>query len=217
MIDAPLTLYFAPLACSLAVRIAFYEAGVQARYIQVDTRAGRLIDGSDYSAINPMGQAPALRTESGEILTEGAAILQYVADAVRPHADLAPTSGLPRSRLQQWLGFIATELHKAVFAPLLDPTAPDSVKAYAREKIPRRFAVLQERLAGHEHLLESFSVADAYLVAILNWTTATRTDLSPWPAVAAYHQRMLKRTAIARAAGEELALYREEQARVHRA
>lgn len=217
MTAAPLTLYFAPLACSLASRIAFYEAGVDASYVQVDTKAKRLADGSDFLPINPMGQVPVLRTESGEILTENTAVLQYVADSLWPRADLAPRSGFERSRLQQWLGFIGTELHKAIFTPLLDPTASDAVKVYAREQIPARFAILQKHLAEHEYLLHSFSVADAYLVTILTWTTATKDDLSAWPGVLAYHQRILKRPSVAKAVGEEFALYKEELARAKRA
>ena len=152
--STPLTLYFAPLACSLASRICFYEAGYAAQYRQVDTRTKKLIDGSDYLAVNPLGQVPALATAEGEILTENAAVLQYVAEFVGPKVNLAPGSGLERSRLQQWLGFIGTELHKAIFVPLLDPNASESVKSYARANIPLRFNLLEKRLSRHEHLLK---------------------------------------------------------------
>jgi glutathione S-transferase len=205
-------LYFAPLACSLATRIALYEAGVPAQFTQADTRTKKLEDGGDFFAINPMGQVPALRLDDGSILTENTAILQHVADRF-PNARLAPASGVERSRLQQWLGFIGTELHKAVFVPLLDDKAAEDVKRYSRDKIPLRMATLQAHLRGREYLLDSFSIADAYLTTILNWAGATQVDLKQWPEVHEYHQRMLKRPSIARAAGEEFALYKEEQAK----
>ncbi|HEX4971133.1 MAG TPA: glutathione binding-like protein [Steroidobacteraceae bacterium] len=203
-------LYFAPLACSLATRIALYEAEAPARYTQADTRSKKLLDGGDFFAINPMGQVPALRLDDGTILTENTAILQYVADQF-PQARLAPTSGRERSRLQQWLGFIGTELHKAIFIPLLDQKASEEVKAYARDKIGLRMGILQTHLRDREYVLDSFSIADAYLTTILNWATASKVDLQQWPEVHAYYQRMLKRPSIARAAGEEFALYKEEQ------
>src|SRR6478672_6408109 len=122
-------LYFAPLACSMATRIALYETGANAQYIQRD-RNKQLPDGSDFTAINPLGMVPTLRTEEGELIAENAAILQYVADRA-PQAGLSPTSGIARARLHQWLSFIGTELHKAVFLPLLSKVAPTEVKSYA--------------------------------------------------------------------------------------
>lgn len=205
-------LYFAPLACSLATRIALYEAGEAARYVQANTRSKKLEDGGDLFAINPMGQVPALRLDDGSILTENTAILQHVADRF-PNARLAPASGVERSKLQQWLGFIGTELHKAVFVPLLDEKASEEVKRYSRDKIALRMATLQAHLRGREYLLDSFSIADAYLTTILNWASATQVDLKQWPEVHEYYQRMLKRPSIARAVGEEFALYKEEQAK----
>jgi glutathione S-transferase len=205
-------LYFAPLACSLATRIALYEAGATARYTQADTHTKKLLDGGDFFEINAMGQVPALRLDDGSILTENTAILQYVADQF-PDAQLAPPSGRERSRLQQWLGFIGTELHKAIFIPLLDDKASEAVKAYARDKIALRMEILQTHLRNREYVLDTFSIADAYLTTILNWAGASQVDLKQWPEVYEYHQRMLKRPSIARAAGEEFALYREEQAR----
>lgn len=205
-------LYFAPLACSLATRIALYEAGEAARFVQANTRSKKLEDGGDLFAINPMGQVPALRLDDGSILTENTAILQHVADRF-PNARLAPASGVERSKVQQWLGFIGTELHKAVFVPLLDEKASEEVKRYSRDKIALRMATLQAHLRGREYLLDSFSIADAYLTTILNWASATQVDLKQWPEVHEYYQRMLKRPSIARAVGEEFALYKEEQAR----
>ncbi|HLI14185.1 MAG TPA: glutathione binding-like protein [Alphaproteobacteria bacterium] len=205
-------LYFAPLACSMATRIALYEAGAVADYHYVDLKAKRVEDGTDFLAVNPMGQVPVLRLDTGELLTENPAVLQYVADRY-PEAGLAPASGLPRYRLQQWLNFITSELHKRVFTPLLDSKSPEGAKAYAREKAPPRFAHLAAHLDGREFLLDRFTVADAYLVTVLNWARPSGLDLSSWPAVLAYFRRMQERPSVAKAFAEELALYKEEQAR----
>jgi len=204
-------LYFAPLACSMATRIALYEAGAEAQYIYRDHNK-RLPDGADFLQINPLGMVPTLRTDEGDLLTENSAILQYVA-ARFPAAKLAPTDGIERTRLQQWLSFIGTELHKAVFIPLLDKKAPPDAKAYAAGMADARFGVLERHLAGREFLLDQFSIADGYLCTVLNWTRAVPIDLARWPAVKGYHSRMRKRPSIARAWEEELALYTEEQAR----
>jgi glutathione S-transferase len=207
-----MSLYFAPLACSLATRIALYEAGAHVEYIQVDTRSKRLRDGSDFYPVNPLGQVPVLRTEEGWLLSENTAILPYVADRF-PAAQLAPPAGtLQRARLQQWLGFISTELHKAVFIPLLDPHAPEEVKRYAREKVALRMGMLHKQLAANDYLLDGFSVADAYLFAVLNWVPHTGVDLAPWPAVGAYYKRLLKRASVAEALSEEVAIYEQEVA-----
>ncbi len=207
-------LYFAPLACSMATRIALYEAGAEAEFIRVDTRTKRVADGSNFFAVNPMGQVPALRTDAGDLLTENQAVLQYVADC-HPGARLAPPSGRERYRLQQWLSFIGAELHKAVFIPLLDPKAPEGAKEFARQKAPARFAYLDDHLAGREFVLEGFSVADAYLTAVLNWCPFAGVDLAEWPSVRGYHARMHERPSVARAFSEEKSVYMEEQA--HRA
>jgi glutathione S-transferase len=204
-------LYFAPLACSMATRIAFYDAGTEANYIYRD-RKKRLPDGSDFLAINPLGMVPTLRTDEGDILTENSAILQYVADRL-PGANLAPKGGAERARMQQWLSFIGTELHKAIFMPLLDAKAPPEVKAYTLTLVDARFGILEKHLAGREFVLDDFSIADAYLVTVLNWTRAVPIDLAKWPAVKAYHGNMRKRPSIARAWNEEVAMYAEEEAR----
>ncbi len=207
-----MNLYFSPLACSLATRIALYEAGADAQFTSVDTHAKRVEDGSDFLAVTAMGQVPALRTDEGFVLTENTAVLQYVADRF-PAAQLAPSAGAERARLQQWLGFIGTELHKALFVPLLDPTAPADVKTYARDKAALRLGILQDHLAKHEFLLDRFSVADAYLATVLNWAQYSGVDLAAYPAVHDYYQRMLKRPSIAKAVSEEFALYRAQKAR----
>lgn len=205
-----MNLYFSPLACSLATRIALYEAGAQAEYTCVDMKTKRLADGSDFHDISPMGQVVVLRTDDGVLLTENAAVLQYVADRF-PAAKLAPAGALERARLQEWLAFIGTELQKAIFVPRLDPKAPEGAKTYAREKAALRLGVLERHFATHEFLLDHFTVADAYLATILNWTATAGIDLADRPAVGAYHKRMLTRPSIAKAFGEEWTLYKEEQ------
>jgi len=198
-------LYFSPLACSLASRIVVYEAGADAAFHRVNTKTGRTADGADYRRINPKGLVPALRTDEGEVLTENAAVLQYLADRF-PEAGLAP-QGFERYRLQQWLSFIGSELHKYVFTPLLSPKFDEAAKAVAREAAAERFAHLDEQLDGREYLLDSFTVADAYMAAVLNWAQAVKFDLAPYPNVVAYRDRIRARPAVARALGEEFALY----------
>jgi glutathione S-transferase len=207
-------LYFSPLACAMATRIALYEAGADTRFFEVDAKTKRVLaDNSDYHAINPLGLVPALRTDDGQILTENAAILQYVADRF-PDAHLAPTSGVARSRLQQWLHFIGTELHKSLFVPLLDRKASEEVKSYALAKHLPRLAYLNAYLDGREFVLDQFSVADAYLATVLNWSQATpMIDFNAYPVVKAYLERMRKRPTIARAMAEEFELYKVELAR----
>jgi glutathione S-transferase len=205
-------LYFSPLACSLATRIAFYEAGYEARYMQVDTKRKQVLGGGDFFEINPVGQVPVLRTDEGALLFENTAILPYVADRL-PAAKLAPAGGFERAALQQWLGFTSTELHKALFVPMLDPAAPEDVKRYAREKVALRMSVLQQHLSSREWLLDAFSVADIYLAVVLNWARYCDVDIAHWPAVHAYFKRALARPAVARAFEEEMALYREALAR----
>ena len=204
-------LYFSPLACSMATRIALYEAGADARYIYRD-RAKRLPDGADFLQINPLGMVPTLRTDDGDVLTENAAILQYVAERF-PGAHLAPTGGIALARLQQWLCFIGTELHKGIFMPLLDAKAPPDAKAYAASLADSRLGLLDKHLAGREFLLDQFSIADAYLFTVLNWTRAVSIDLAKWPNLKTYYSRMRKRPSIARAWDEEVAMYAAEQER----
>ena len=205
-------LYFSPLACSMATRIAFHEAGIEGRFIAVDTRTKRLADGTDFLAVNPMGQVPVLRMDSGELLTENPAVLQYVADQ-RPEAGLAPRNGIDRYRLQQWLNFITSELHKVVFVPLLDPAMPEDGKAYARQKAELRLAYLNGSLDGREHLLKRFTVADAYLATVLNWARYTGVDLARWPAVKRYMDIIYQRPSVTKAIEEETRAYQEQEAR----
>jgi glutathione S-transferase len=205
-------LYFSPLACSLSARISLYEANASARFIEVDAKTKRTLDGANYLTINPLGLVPAVRAESGEVLTENAAVLQYIADRY-PEAALAPREGMARSRLQQWLCFIGTELHKALFIPLLDPKMPAEAKGLTLEKGENRLAYLNAHLTGREFLLDRFSVADAYLFTVLNWKIAAPVDLTKWPAVQSYYTRLKQRPSVARALSEEHGLYAAEKGR----
>jgi len=207
-------LYFSPLACSLATRIALYEAGAEANYLEVDPMT-KIVqnDRSNFREVNPLGLVPALRTDDGLVLTENAAILQYVADRF-PQAGIATGAGMDRSRLHQWLCFIGTELHKALFVPLLSANAPAEVKAYALEKGLSRLDYLNKHLEGRDFLLDSFSVADAYLVTVINWTMATPPiDLATWPAIKAYFDKHRTRPSVAKAIAGEFELYKAELAR----
>src|SRR4051794_20661572 len=207
-------LYFSPLACSLATRIALYEAGAEANYLEVDPKTKVVQgDGSDFRKVNPLGLVPTLRTDDGTVLTENAAILQYVADRY-PKADLGTQSAIERSRLHQWLCFIGTELHKGLFVPLLDRKAAPEVRSYVLEKNLSRLDYLENYLKGRDYLLDHFSVADAYLVTVINWTMATPpVELAKWPNVKAYYERLRQRPSVARAIAEEFELYKAEQAR----
>jgi glutathione S-transferase len=202
-------LYFSPLACSLATRIALYEAGADVEFVQVDGKTKKTEDGRDYRQIHPLALVPALELQGGVVLTENAAVLQYVAGRF-PEARLAPTDPEGRARLQQWLCFIGTELHKAVYVPQLDRNAAEVVKAYALAKAESRLAFLAKHLEGRSHLLDEFTVADGYLFAVLNWSMVTPVDLGRWPAIQRYHAAVGERPAVARAFAEERALYLRE-------
>lgn len=205
-------LFYSPLACSMASRISFYEADAPVNFIDVDSKTKATSTGEDFTAINPLGLVPVVRTDAGEILTENAAILQYIADRF-PTANLAPREAVARTRLQQWLSFTGTELHKAVFTPLFDAKLPEDLKARTLKKGDVRLGYLDNYLSGREFLLDHFSVADAYLFTVLNWNIATPVDLKKWPAIEAYYTRLKQRPSIARALSEERAAYVAEQAR----
>jgi glutathione S-transferase len=196
-------LYFSPGACSLASHIALREAGLDFRLEKVDLRTHRTADGRDYYAINPKGYVPALELDDGAVLTEGAAILQYIADQ-RPAAGLAPAAGtLDRYRLQEWLGFIGTELHKS-FSPLFNPTTPDDVRAATRERLEGRFGFTAAALDGRPFLLgEHFTVADAYLYTVLGWTKAVGIDRTERRVLDALNQRVGERPTVGAARDAE--------------
>lgn len=196
-------LYFSPLACSLATRISLYEAGAEARFLPVDLKAKKTADGGDFLAINPKGQVPVIRTDDGQLLTENAAILGYVAEQ---HPSVG-AAGFDAFRLREWLSFISAELHRGVFGTLVSPYPSDGAKAQARADAPGRLAHLDAHLKGREFLLDHFTVADAYLTTALNWNVVAQIDMSPYPNLTAYYQRMLSRPAVLRAVGEERALY----------
>ncbi len=200
-------LYYSPLACSLASRIALYEAGAEATFVEVDPHAKTTSDGRDFHTVNPLGLVPTLVMDDGGTLTENAAILQYIAERF-PDASLAPRDPAGRARLQQWLSFIGTELHKALYVPLLSPSAPEGAKAFALSKAQSRLGWVASMLEGRDFALgASFSVADAYLFAVLNWSSVTPVRLEPWPAITSYQRRLRERPSVARAFSEERALY----------
>ncbi|CAN5163368.1 glutathione binding-like protein [soil metagenome] len=202
-------LYFSPMACSMATRIAAYEAGADIRFLKVDTKARpkRVEDGTEFLAVNPMGQVPVLRTDEGELIVENPVILQYVADRF-PAAGLIPADGPERRKVQSWLSFVGAELHKGAFTALLNPKAPDGAKALAREVALERLAFLDAHLTGREFLAGRFSVADAYLFVILTWARHIALDLSPYTALTAYRDRLQSRPSVARALGEEFTLFK---------
>lgn len=198
-------LYFRPFACSFSSRITLYEAGLAAELVEVDRQTGRGADGIDFLSIHPLGMVPALVLDDGRVLTENAAILQYLASRA-PDSRLAPAEEPARSYLRQWLSFIGTELHEA-FVPLLDKTTPADVNAWALRRLEPRLAHVARHLAERTYLLDDYSVADPYLLAILNWAQVTPIKLETWPALTAFMARMLQRPAVARAFGEERELY----------
>jgi glutathione S-transferase len=206
-------LYFSPMACSLASRIALYEAGAKdVQFIEVDSKTKRTSDGANYRDIYPLGLVPLLRLDDGSLLSENAAILQYIA-ARYPDAALAPANEIERAHLQQWLCFIGTELHKGMFIALFDQKAPEGTRQHTLNKYESRLKYLNDHLTGRRYLLDRFSVADAYLYTILNWTVPTNVDLSPFPAIRSYRDSLQSRPSIAKAFAEEMALYRAELAR----
>ena len=199
-------LYFSPHACSLSPHIALREAGLDVELVRVDLKSHTLVrDGSDFSQINPKGYVPVLELDDGTRLTEGPAIVQYIAD-LKPESGLAPAAGsLGRYRLQEWLAFINSEVHKG-FGPLFNPATPDATKESARQNLARRFGFLSDHLAKNAYLLgDQFSVADGYLFTILNWGQWTGIDIKEWPSLAAFQARVGNRPAVKAAQAAEAA------------
>jgi glutathione S-transferase len=205
-------LYFSPLACSLASRIALYEANADATFVEVDPKTKKTKDGDDFTAVNPLGLVPVLVTDGGDVLTENTAILQLVAE-LYPDADLAPRNTMDRARMQEWLGFIGTELHKGTYTALLDKHASSAARAYSLEKAEARLSRVAERLGDRGFALDRFSIVDAYLFTVLNWSIATPISLRPWPTLRAYQSRIADRPSVARALSVEKPLYVREVAR----
>jgi glutathione S-transferase len=187
-------LYFSPGACSLHPDITLREAGLPFDLVRVDIRAHKLHDGTDFYGINPKGLVPALELSDGQILTEGAVIDQYVAD-LAPETGLAPPAGtMERLRLQEWLNFIATEIHKA-FGPLFGND--EAAKEVARARLAKRFDFVARTLATRPYLMgETFTVADAYLYNMLRWTLRTGIDMAQWPALQAFFARVDARPSV---------------------
>ncbi len=187
-------LYFSPGACSLSPHIVLREAELPFELQRVDLQAKKLKPSdADFYAINPKGQVPTLQLDSGEVLTEGPAIVQYLADQ-KPASGLAPANGtLPRYHLQEWLNFITSELHK-VFSPLFRPTTPEEFAKITRDNLAARFTHLDKHLADRQYLMgNGFTVADAYCFTIVNWSKFKAIDLAPWPKLGAYMERVAAR------------------------
>lgn len=198
-------LYFRPFACSLSSRVTLYETGLAAELVEVERDTRRGSDGVDYLSVHPLGLVPALVLDDGRVLTENAAILQYLA-SLAPERGLVPADEPARSQLRQWLSFIGSELHET-FVPLLDKTAAPEVKAWALRRLEPRLAYVAGHLADRRYLLDEFSVADPYLFAVLNWAQVTPVKLDRWPALTAFMGRMHERPSVQRAFGEERELY----------
>ena len=185
-------LYYAPGTCALSPHIVAREAGLPLSLVRVDNKTKKTESGEDYRAINWKGYVPLLELDNGARLSEGPAIVQYLAD-LAPAAKLAPANGtFERYQLQEWLNFITSEVHKQ-FSPLFDPTMPDEAKEKFRTKLATRFDWIVERLHKRDFLMGSFTVADAYLFVVLRWTKFTGPDLARWPALQEYVDRIAAR------------------------
>jgi glutathione S-transferase len=191
-------LYFNPYACSLAALITAAEAHIELDLVEVDILKDphTLVDGSDYSAINPKNYVPALVAANTQLLTEVSVIVQYLAD-LRPEWNLAPTPGSwARTRLQETLNFLGSELHKFYSPWLFHPEVGEVAQAYAREKIESRYALVEAQLEGRDYLMGEFSVADAYLFVMVNWAAFAKTPLDAFPNIRAWFERMKARPAV---------------------
>jgi glutathione S-transferase len=189
-------LYYSPGACSLSPHIVLREAGLAFEPVLASTKSHKLQDGTDYYGINPLGYVPMLELDDGTRLREGPAIVQYLADQV-PAKNLAPANGtLPRYRLQEWLTFIGTEIHKT-FSPLFNPAMPEDGKKVFREKLASRFQFVDGQLAGKDYVMgDSFSVADAYLYVVTRWAKPMSIDLANFKNLLAHHARVDARPAV---------------------
>ena len=196
-------LYYSPGACSLSPHIVAREAGIPLELVKVDLKAKTTEAGGDYNAVNAKGYVPALELEDGSVLTEGPAIVQYLADQ-KPERKLAPPNGaLERYRLQEWLGFINSEIHKT-YSPLFKDTTPAETRAERLEYLRKRYAFVDQALSQQPYLLgKEFSVADAYLYTVTNWAKSVKLDLAPYPHLEAFQQRIAARPAVQDALFEE--------------
>ena len=189
-------LYFSPGACSLSPHIVLREAGLAFTPVQANLKAHQLADGSDYYAINPKGYVPLLELDDGQRLSEGPAIVQYVADRV-PEKKLVPPAGtMERYRAVEWLNFIGTELHKQ-FSPIFNAAMPEEAKALQRAKVKERLTWVDGQLKGKNYLMgDAFSVPDAYLFTVTNWTKNVGIDISDLSHLGAFMGRMAARPAV---------------------
>jgi glutathione S-transferase len=196
-------LYYKAGACSLSPRIVLHEAGLPFDSEKVDLATKITETGADYRAVNANGYVPALVLGNGDVLTEGPAIVQYLADQA-PEKRLAPPPGsIARYHLMSLLNFIGTELHKS-FSPLFKPDTPEQTRQTARDNLARRFDAVAQRLKAGPYLMGAdFSVADAYLFTVLRWTVPMSIDLSRWPELGAYMDRVASRPAVQAALREE--------------
>ena len=189
-------LYYSPGACSLSPRIVAQEAGLELTFEKVDIRSKTLSGDRDFFAINPKGAVPALELDNGEVLTEGPAIVQYLAD-LKPNSGLAPANGtLPRYRLQEMLGFINSEIHKSYSALFRRESAPDA-KAESEATLRKRYAIIETALTGKKFLFgDTFTVADAYLFTVTNWSKFVKLDLSEFPNLLGFQKTVAARPAV---------------------
>ncbi|MBN3864533.1 glutathione transferase GstA [Pseudomonas frederiksbergensis] len=198
-------LYYAPQACSLAPHIVLRELELPFELVRVDNSSKKTVSGDDFLAINPKGYVAALQLDNGNVLTEGPAILQYLAD-LHSEANLAPANGtFERVRLQEWLNFVSTEIHGGL-GWLFNPQFADEVKVLIKEKLFKRFAVLSQTLERQDYLMAGgFSIADAYLFTVLRWARLFAIDLDDWPALARFQARIDQRPSVKAALVAELA------------
>ena len=188
-------LYYSPGACSQAAHIILHEAGLEHSSEAVDLRTKRTASGHDYWAVNPKGSVPAMVLDSGEVLTENGAVLQFLGDQA-PASGLLPTEGIGRYRVIEWLAYLGSDVHKS-FGALWNPASGDDAKQAARDLVGKRFDYLEGKLAGQDYLTGSaMSVADPYLFAMLGWTGMHGIDLARWPNLTAFRERMLRRPTV---------------------
>lgn len=196
-------LYYSPGACSLSPHIVLREAGLPFTLELASTKTHKLADGTDYYSINPKGYVPLLEFDDGDRLSEGPAIVQWIADQV-PEKRLAPPAGtMARYRLMEWLNFVGAEIHKQ-FSPLFNPAYPEEAKAINRSRLALRYAWVDGKLAGHDYLMgDDFTVADAYLFAVTRWTVPLKLDISAQTRLGAFMERVAQRPAVRQALADE--------------
>ncbi|MBC1184348.1 glutathione transferase GstA [Kluyvera ascorbata] len=196
-------LFYKPGACSLASHITLRESGKDFTLIGVDLMHKRMENGDDFLKVNPKGQVPALLLDDNTLLTEGVAIMQYIADSVADRQLLAPVGTINRYRTLEWLNYIATELHKG-FTPLFRPDTPEDYKPTARALLDKKLAYIDESLANAQWISGSrFTIADAYLFTVLRWAFAVKLEMAGYKNIAAYMERVAARPAVAAAMAAE--------------